>query len=137
MTQNKNTFQTLQEKEGTITFGNDNSSKILRKGTDSLGRMDASTKNVVLIENMKRNILRIIQMCDQEHILIFNSKDCEINTKGTNILLATIARTPNNIYILNDIGKESFCLEKEDVSWLWHKRMGLINFNNLIKINKK
>ena len=31
MTGNRNTFQTLQAKDGTVTFGNDNSSKILGK----------------------------------------------------------------------------------------------------------
>ena len=76
-------------------------------------------------------------MCDQGHILIFSSKDCEIRKEGTNRLVATTARTPNNIYILNDIGKESCCLGKEDESWLWHKRMGHINFNNLVKVSKK
>ena len=69
---------------------------------------------------MKQNLLSVRQMCDQGHILIFNSKDCEIRKEGTNILVATIARTPNNIYILNDIGKDSCCLAKEDESWLWH-----------------
>ena len=48
MTANKNTFRSLQEKEGTIMFGNDNSSKILGKGTISLGSKDESTKNVLL-----------------------------------------------------------------------------------------
>ena len=52
MTGNKNTFRTLQEKEGTVTFGNDKSSKILGKGIVSLGSKVASTQNVLLIENM-------------------------------------------------------------------------------------
>ena len=47
------------------------------------------------------------------------------------------ARNRNNIYILNYIGKESCCLGKEDESWLWNKRMGHINFDNLVKISKK
>ena len=51
--------------------------------------------------------------------------------------MATIARTPNNIYNLNKIGKESCCLGKEDESWLWHKRMGHIHFDNLVNISKK
>ena len=99
MTGNKNTFRSLQEKEGTVTFGNDISSKILGKGTVSLGSKDASTKNVLLIENMKHNILSVIQMCDQGHILIFNSKECEIREEGSDILVATTTRTPNNTYI--------------------------------------
>ena len=72
MTGNKNTFRSLQEKEGIVTFGNDNSSKILGKGTVSIGRKDASEKNVLLIQNMKNNLLSVDQMCDQGHILIFN-----------------------------------------------------------------
>ena len=87
---------------------------------------------------MKHNLLSVIQMCDQGCILIFSSKDCEIRKEVTNILVAMTARTPNNIYILNDIGKkENCCLGKEDESCLWHKRMGHINFDELIKVHKK
>ena len=86
---------------------------------------------------MKHNLLSVIQMCDQGHVLVFSSKECEIRKEGSNRLVTTSTRTPNNIYILNDIGKESCCLEKEDESWIWHKRMGHINFNNLVNIRKK
>ena len=78
MTRNKNTFQTLQKKDGTVTFGNENSSKILGKGIVSLGNKDAATKNVLLIENMKHNLLSVSQMCDEGNILTFTSKDCRI-----------------------------------------------------------
>jgi hypothetical protein len=46
-------------------------------------------------------------------------------------------RTTNNIYILNDIGKERRCLGKENETWLWHKIMGHVNFDNLVKISRK
>ena len=29
------------------------------------------------------------------------------------------------------------CMGQRDESWLWHRRMGHINFDNLVKINKK
>jgi hypothetical protein len=51
--------------------------------------------------------------------------------------VATMTRTPNNIYILNEIEEERCCLGKEDESWIWHRRMGHIHFDNLVKINKK
>ena len=137
MTWNKKTFRSLQEKKGTITFGNDNSYKILGKGTVSLGSKDALAKNVLLIENTKHNLLRVSQMCDQGHILIFNSKECEKREEGSDRLVATTTRTPNNIYILNKIGKECCCFGKEDESWIWHKIMGHIHFENLVKISKK
>ena len=86
---------------------------------------------------MKHNLLSVSQICDQGHILIFSSKDCEIKKEGSNILVATTARTPNKIYILIDTGKENCYLGREDESWLWHKRMGHIKFENIVKISKK
>ena len=64
MTRNMNTFQMLQAKTRTVTFGNDNSSKIFGKGMVTLGNKDAATKNVLLIENMRHNLLSVSQMCD-------------------------------------------------------------------------
>ena len=78
MTGNKNTFQKLQTKNGTVTFGNDNSSKVLGKGTVTLGSKNAATKDILLIENMRHNLLSVSQMCDQGHVLTFTSKYCKI-----------------------------------------------------------
>jgi hypothetical protein len=49
----------------------------------------------------------------------------------------TTIRTPNNIYILNDIGNEICHLVNENVSWIWHRRMRHMNFENLFKISRK
>ena len=106
MTGNKNTFQKLQEKIGTVTFGNDNSSKVLGKGTVTLGSKDAAAKDVLLIENMRHNLLSVSQMCDQGHVLTFTSKDHEIRREDSGKLVAAASRTPNNIYILDEIKKE-------------------------------
>jgi hypothetical protein len=41
------------------------------------------------------------------------------------------------VYIL-DIKEEEEChMSQEDESWLWHKRMGHLRFDNLIKASKK
>jgi transposase InsO family protein len=39
--------------------------------------------------------------------------------------------------VLSEIGNEKCCLGKEDESWLWHKRMGHIHFDNLVKVIKR
>jgi hypothetical protein len=52
-------------------------------------------------------------------------------------LVDTTARTSSNIYALSEIGNEKCCLGKEDESWLWHKRMGHIHFDKLVKIMKR
>lgn len=137
MTRNRNTFQALQAKTKTVTFGNDNSSKTLGKGTVSVGNKDAAAKNVLLIENMKHNLLSVRQICDQGHVLTFTSKDYKIRKKESGKLVATTSRTPNNIYMLDEIKKERCYLGREDESWLWHRRIGHIHFGNLVKISKK
>ena len=44
-------------------------------------------------------------------------------------------RTPSNVYILEN---ERQCyMSQTDESVLWHRRMGHLNFDNLVKIIKK
>jgi hypothetical protein len=86
---------------------------------------------------MKHNILSVIQMCDQGHKVTFNSQKCEIRKEGSWKLVATAARTSSNIYVLSEIGNEKCCLGKEDESLLWHRRMGHMHFDNLVKVSKR
>jgi hypothetical protein len=82
MSRDKNRFVTLnKENEGSITFGNENSSKIKGNNTINLGNKYVVVENVLLVENMKHNLISVSQMCDQEPTLIFNSKECEIRKK--------------------------------------------------------
>jgi hypothetical protein len=79
MTGDKNRFITLKkERDGPVSFGNDNSAKIIGKGTVKIGSKDAKGKNVLLVESMKHDLLSVSQMCDQGHRIIFYSKKCEI-----------------------------------------------------------
>jgi hypothetical protein len=52
-------------------------------------------------------------------------------------LIATIAITSSNIYVLSEIGIEKCFLGKEDESWIWNIRMGHIHFDNLVKVSKR
>jgi hypothetical protein len=107
MTCDKKKFITLnKERDGSVSFGNGNLTIIIGKGTVNLGSKDAKEENVLLVENMKHTLVSVIQMGDHEHRLIFDSKKCEIRKEGSRKLVATTISTPNNIYILNEIGKE-------------------------------
>jgi transposase InsO family protein len=86
---------------------------------------------------MKHNILSVSQMCDQGHKVTFDSQKCEIRKEGSGKLVSTAARTSSNIYVLSEIGNEKCCLGKEDESWLWHRRMGHMHFDNLVKVSKR
>jgi hypothetical protein len=86
---------------------------------------------------MKHNLLSVSQMCDQSHKFTFDSQKCEIRKEGSGKLVATAARTSSNIYVLSEIGNEKCCLGKEYESWLWHRRMGHMHFDNLVKVSKR
>lgn len=76
-------------------------------------------------------------MCDQDHIVTFNSRECEIKKEGLGKLVATGTTTPNNIYILDNFKKEKCYLGKIDECWIWNRRMGDVNFKNFIKLSKE
>jgi hypothetical protein len=46
-------------------------------------------------------------------------------------------KTPSDVYILNIEEEEKKFMSQIDESWLWHRRMGQIGFENLIKVSKK
>ena len=75
--------------------------KILGKGTVSLGNNKTKAKDVLLVENLKPNLLSVSQTCDQVHILNFGFQKCEIRKKDTGNLVAVAPRTSSNVYILN------------------------------------
>ena len=72
-------FITLRkERDGSVSFGNDDSSKIIGKGTVWIGNRNEKEENVLLVEDMKHNLLSLIQMCDQGHKVSFDSQKWEI-----------------------------------------------------------
>jgi hypothetical protein len=110
--------------------------KSLEKVQSELGtRM--KEQNDLLVEDMKHNLLSVSQMCDQGHKLTFDSEKCEIRKEGSGKLVGTAARTSNKIYVLSEIGNEKCCLGKEDKIWLWHRIMGHMHFDNLVKVSKR
>ena len=53
----KDKFLTLRkEKNESVSFGNDNSSKIIEEGTVRIGNKNEKAQNVLLIEDMKHNL---------------------------------------------------------------------------------
>jgi hypothetical protein len=60
MTCDKYMFITLRkERDGSISFENDDSTKIIGKDTIIIGNNNTKEKNVLLVEDMKHNILSV------------------------------------------------------------------------------
>jgi hypothetical protein len=82
MTGDKDKFLTLRkERYGSDSFENDDSTKIIGKDTVRIGNKNTNVENVLLVENMKHNLISVIQMCDQGHKITFDSKKCEIRKR--------------------------------------------------------
>ena len=90
-------------------------------------------ENVLLVENLKPNLLSVSQTYDQGHICIFDSKKCEIKRKDSRKLVGTAVRNPSNVYILEN--KEQCYMSRIDESFLCHRRIRHLNFDNLVKIS--
>jgi hypothetical protein len=79
MTRDKGKFLSLSErKSGNVTFGNDASVKIKRKGMVSLSNGKGKAQDVLLVDGLKHNLLSVSQMCDRGCIVFFTSKDYKI-----------------------------------------------------------
>jgi hypothetical protein len=79
MTNDRDKFLTLiKERYGSVSFGNDDSTKIIGKGTVRIGNKNTKAENVLLVEDMKHNILSVSKMCDQGHKVTFDSQKCKI-----------------------------------------------------------
>ena len=60
MTGNKSAFVNIEKDIGSVAFGNNNSAKVLGKGTVKLGSKNSLAVNVLLVDNMKHNLLSSI-----------------------------------------------------------------------------
>jgi hypothetical protein len=134
MTGDKSKFLSLSEsKSGNVTFGNDAPGKIKGKGMVSLSNGKGKAQDVLFVDGLKHNLLSVSQVCDRGCKVVFTSKDCKIQSVNSGQLIAKGIRTENNVYVLKE-EKEECHLSKYDESWLWHRRLGHLNFDHLIKL---
>jgi hypothetical protein len=75
MTSDRDKFLTLRkERDGSVSFEDDDSAKIIGKCTVLIGNKNEKAENVLLVEDMKHNLLSVSQMCDQGHKVTFDSQ---------------------------------------------------------------
>jgi hypothetical protein len=101
MTRDQSKFVSLKKRGGNVAFGDESSTKILGKGTVNLGRENVKEGKVLLVEDLKHNLLSVSKICDQGYTLTFDSQKCKIRENNSGRLVATATRRPNNIYVLD------------------------------------
>jgi hypothetical protein len=128
---------TLKKNEDNVTFGDNGTSNIVGKGTFSLDNGRDKVDKVIFVKDVKHNLLSVSNMCDQGQTLTLDSQECKIRKESSGKLVTKAIRTQNNVYIIDEVNGEKRFMGQTDEIWLWHKRMGHMNFENLVKINTK
>lgn len=89
------------------------------------------------MKGLKHNLLSIIQMCDSGYKFTFDSKGCENRKEKSERLVAEGKRIDGNVYNLKECHGSQCMIGQVDESWLWYRRLGHINFDNLVKVSSK
>ena len=74
----KSILVTLKRDKGYVSFGNNDSTKVIEKVIVKLGYMDTITEKCSTVDNMNHNLLSVSQMCDQGHQLLFTPKEYKL-----------------------------------------------------------
>ena len=133
MTRDKSSFTSLENYDGGIvTFGDGNLAKMKGKGSIVLPGCP-KLDEVLCVEGLKENLLSISQMCDKDHKVNFHQDLCEVvNKEGKIVIIGH--RLFDNSYAINSNSRTPFMFSraKLDPTKLWHRRLGHINYRDLV-----
>jgi len=126
-----------QHEGGLVKFGNNDGPKIVGRGIVKINDGKIRSEEVLFVIRLKHSLLSVSQICDRGHDVIFKKHGCEIRRANSGRLVAVGTRTFGNLYTLTKTSNGSCLLKNEDEDWLWHKRLGHVSFDNLVKIYSK
>jgi len=125
-------------KDGRITYRDGSQSKVIGKGIiDILGL--GTSQEALYVEGLKVNLLSISQFRDNDLVVQFSKKECNIFDSNVKWLMGG-ERTIENCYGLPGLTTDPqiFCKKTTiDDSELWHQRLGHLNFFDALKIAGK
>lgn len=106
---------------------------IYRKGTIIVDGKH-KIEDVIFVKGLRHNLLNVSQMCRKRYHT-FQEKGCEIKKGILGRLIAKGTRTNGNIYHPKEAKGSNYLVVESNQIWLWCKRIGHVNFDNMVKIN--
>ncbi|GJV03970.1 zinc finger, CCHC-type containing protein [Tanacetum coccineum] len=142
MTEVRTHFKEIDEKiSGRVRFGNGSYVEIKGRGSILLECKNKEQRiipNVYYIPNLKSNILSLGQLTEngckiimQNNLLLLHGQDQK--------LLMRVERSRNRLYKINLKVGMPMCLlaNLENHAWLWHARLGHLNFDSIKQMTQK
>lgn len=135
MTRDKTYFEHMEHyDDGSVRFGNNEPCCIKRKGCISLTN-ELICDNAYWVEGVKKNLLSVAQLNNIWFKVEFlNGKAKLLDGKGN--MVGSGKQTKGNLFYL-DLSESSCFIAQVEESWLYHKILCHVNFDNMVKIRKK
>ncbi|GKA82599.1 zinc finger, CCHC-type containing protein [Tanacetum coccineum] len=142
MTGVKSHFRDINESvTGRVRFGDGSYVQIKGRGSILLGCRNQEQKivsNVYYIPNLKSNILSLGQLTEIGCKVIMDGNKLTLYDKSKRLLMK-VERSKNRLYSIRLQIDTPICLlaNVDNQAWLWHARLGHLNFDDINKMTRK
>ena len=143
MTGDLEKFKTLDDEiTGKVKFGDGSTVEIKGKGTilfqSKSGDQWALTE-VFFIPKLRSNLINLGQLTETGHRILLDDDVLEVSEKNPFKLIMKVDRTPNILYKveLKTVVPVCFLASVNDQAWLWHGRLGHVNFHSMKLLTDK
>jgi hypothetical protein len=127
---------------GKVRFGDGSTVEIQGKGTIVFqGRTGDQwvLRDVYFIPKLRANLISLGQLIEIGHRVVMDDDEIIVSEKYPPRLIMCVQRTTNRLYKieLNTIDPACLLASLEDQGWLWHGRLGHVNFQAMRKLVDK
>ena len=146
MSCNESWFENLkidESKSSKVVLGDNNTQEVNGSGVVSIQAKDGQKKlihNVLHVPALKKNLLSVAQMMEQNYRLEFDNGECLIkDKKNRGAIVAKGELTKDRLFklVLSPKSTQALTVKVEDESSLWHKRLGHLNYDSIILLRRK
>ena len=140
MTGQRSKFSVLDESvTGKVKFGDDSMVEIKGKGSIELQCKNGESRtlaDVYYIPSLCNNIISLGQLSEEGYMITLSGVLLWVrDNKG--VLIMKVKRSTNRLYKIILQNSEQKCLlaKGDEDNWLWHSRLGHVNFNAMIMMS--
>lgn len=142
MTGQRSKFSSLDETvTGQVRFGDNSTVTIRGKGSVTMNCKNGETRKlheVYYIPSLHNNIISLGQLSEEGNKVVLQGEYLWVRDDQGKLLMK-VQRTANRLYKIRIESSEHTCLisKVEKDTWLWHSRLGHVNFAALIMMSKE